>query len=164
MKEILLNIIKKPGRTLNMKSNIKSNVNNPIKYLEFSEEYNDNADLIFMFHPIGVHSTNKYKTYNTKIVIDELMEDSNGFIPIIQTECNCGAFKNVKKNCKHIDHAIKVLESYGYKLKVIELNRYWCTNCKKETQTLKNIEVICPDCELKMREANNRKIEEGGRT
>jgi len=126
-----------------------------IKYLEFTEEYDKDDNLTFVFHPIGKNSENKYKQYTTKITLNELGEELDGTIPIVKTECNCMGFMKIKTDCKHIKDAIRILESYNIKLNRPKLNRYWCTICRKEVQALPDSKIMCYDCEHRMNEAHN---------
>jgi RecJ-like exonuclease len=134
---------------------MKEKKNTTIEYLQFTEEYDGDDNLVYTFHPLGKSSKNKYGQYTTKITVNELGEEIDGSIPIIKTECNCTGFMKVKKECKHITDAIKIIESYGRKLNKPKLNRYWCTTCRKEVQAEYNTKVMCYDCEHQMNEAHN---------
>jgi len=126
-----------------------------ITYLEFRVSENLDCDTQYTFHPIGTHSLNKFSEYTTIITVNELGEDLEGCFPIARTECTCNAFKNFKKDCKHIKDAKRILKERGIKIKEIPMNRYWCTICRKEVQAPVNSKVMCFNCSHQMNEAKN---------
>lgn len=126
-------------------------------FLEFTEK-EDEDSIFYEFKPIGTHSKGRFKEYTTKVYINELGEDLEGYIPIEKTFCSCNSFKYDKLECKHIKESIEILKRRGMKVKRQTLVRYWCPNCKQEIQALDGSDVSC-NCGYKMIKSNNKKDE-----
>lgn len=126
-------------------------------FLEFSDK-EDPEGIFFEFRPLGVNSKSIYGDYVTKIYVNELGEDLEGYIPIEKTYCSCNSFKYEKKECKHITECIEVLKRRGVKVKRQKLVRYWCPNCKQEIQAVNDSTIVC-SCGHEMIKSGSKKDE-----
>jgi len=88
-----------------------------MEFLEFSTEFNEDDDPVYIFKPIGPTATGEFKAHTTKITVNELGEDLEGYCPIVATECSCKSKEIYKKDCKHIIEAVKILNTRGVKVK-----------------------------------------------
>ena len=129
-----------------------------MSYLEFTSRYNHNDDLEYVFHPFGDTATGKYGEHITIVTVNELGEELDGSIPIISESCSCKGFKNMRtnKSCQHLIQAKRILKHRGIKCIEIELARYWCPTCHKESTQIPGQEIKC-DCGQRLLECSKMK-------